>query len=46
MLAKCHNIRNLGEYEGDLRIDDRIVQDMITACQHVAQRLSSLTLPD
>jgi len=32
VLSKCHDIRNLGEYEGDLNIDDRIVADLITAC--------------
>src|SRR5512132_2404614 len=24
VMAKCHDIRNLGEYEGDLNIDERI----------------------
>ncbi len=42
ILAKCHNIRNLGEYEGDLNIDDRIVTDLITACQLVAGKAGDL----
>lgn len=42
VLAKCHNIRNLGEYEGDLNIDDRIVGDLITACQIVAAKVDTL----
>jgi hypothetical protein len=25
VLDKCHSVRNLGEYEGDLNIDDRLV---------------------
>jgi hypothetical protein len=25
VLAKCHEIRNLGEYEGDLDVDERIL---------------------
>src|SRR6516162_5662607 len=33
VLSKCHDIRNLGEYEGDLNIDGRIVTDLIAACQ-------------
>lgn len=43
MLAKCHNIRNLGEYEGDLNIDDRIVSDLLTASQIVADKVSTLS---
>ena len=42
VLAKCHEIRNLGEYEGDLNIDDRIVTDLITACRAVAAALDTL----
>lgn len=42
VLAKCQNIRNLGEYEGDLNIDDRIVTDLITACQLVAGKAGAL----
>lgn len=43
VLDKCHNIRNLGEYEGDLNVDERIVTDLLTACQAVADRLDALT---
>jgi hypothetical protein len=42
VLDKCHNIRNLGEYEGDLNVDDRIVRDLIVACQAVAARVDAL----
>lgn len=42
VLAKCHNIRNLGEYEGDLNIDDRIVTDLVAACQAVAKNVDAL----
>jgi hypothetical protein len=33
VLAKCHEIRNLGKYEGDLNIDDQLVKDLISACR-------------
>ena len=36
VLAKCHEVRNLGEYEGDLNIDTRLLTDLITACSAVA----------
>lgn len=43
VLDKCHNIRNLGEYEGDLNVDERIVKDLVAACQAVADRVDALT---
>jgi len=42
VLAKAHDIRNLGEYEGDLNIDDRIVTDVISACDIVSAKLEDL----
>lgn len=42
VLSKGHDIRNLGEYEGDMNMDERIVTDLIAACQRVAQKLSEL----
>jgi len=29
VLAKCHDLRNRGEYEGDLDVTDRLLQDPI-----------------
>jgi hypothetical protein len=45
VLAKCHDIRNAGEYEGDLQIDERIVADLITACEAVRAKLAALPPP-
>lgn len=42
VLAKCHEVRNLGEYEGDLNIDDRLLADLIAASQAVATALDKL----
>lgn len=42
ILAKCHDLRNLGEYEGDLNIDERLVADLIDACRAVAKRAEKL----
>jgi hypothetical protein len=41
VLAKCHDVRNLGEYEGDLNVDERLVADLISACRAVAARLDT-----
>lgn len=42
VLSKCHDIRNLGEYEGDLSVDERIVADLVAACQKVADKVAAL----
>ena len=42
VLAKCHDVRNLGEYEGDLNISERLVADLIAACQAVARQIDAL----
>ncbi|MEP6791758.1 MAG: hypothetical protein ABI907_10325 [Ramlibacter sp.] len=39
VLDKCHNTRNLGEYEGLLDIDERLVHDLVEATQAVARAL-------
>lgn len=39
VLSRCHDIRNLSEYEGGLGISDRLVDDLIIATQKVADRL-------
>lgn len=42
VLAKCHDVRNRGEYEGDLDIDDRLVTDLVSACRAVADAIRAL----
>ncbi len=42
VLAKFHQLRNLGEYEGNLDLTPRIVSDLIDACSKVAARLETL----
>jgi hypothetical protein len=42
ILSKCHDVRNLGEYEGSLNIDDRIVADLIAACDAVNKKVATL----
>lgn len=45
VLAKCHDLRNRGEYEGDLSIDERIVTDLLGACRTVATQVQALAVP-
>jgi hypothetical protein len=42
VLAKAHELRNLAEYEGESNADERIVADVIQACDVVAGRLKEL----
>jgi hypothetical protein len=42
VLAKAHDVRNTGEYEGSFDIDERIVNDVVTASTAVAAKLESL----
>lgn len=39
---KCHDVRNSGEYEGDLNVDERLVTDLVTACRAVADKVEQL----
>ena len=39
VLDKCHNTRNLGEYEGMLDVDESLVADLIAATQRVCDAL-------
>jgi hypothetical protein len=45
VLAKAHDTRNLGEYEGDLNVDERLVTDLVKAAQLVASELLKLPQP-
>jgi hypothetical protein len=42
VLARCHEVRNRGEYEGDLSVDERLLADLIQACKAVAAALDKL----
>jgi hypothetical protein len=39
VLDKCHNTRNLGEYEGMLDVDERLVMDLVSATEVVARTI-------
>ena len=45
LLAKGHELRNLAEYEGDLDVDERFVEDFIAACEVVALKVNGLEAP-
>ena len=39
VLAKAHDLRNLAEYEGHVDVEERLVRDVIAACQRVSAAL-------
>jgi hypothetical protein len=45
VLLKCHDIRDVGEYQGDFEVDERIVVELIAACKAVAAKLGDLGSP-
>lgn len=42
MLAKCHQRRNLAEYEGHLEVDEQLLTDLMTCAQNVYDSVSKL----
>lgn len=36
VLAKAHDLRNLAEYEGHVDVEERLVLDVVAACEMVA----------
>lgn len=42
VLAKCHEYRNLAEYEGFLEVDLRMLQDLLHATQILLSRVGNL----
>ena len=45
VLSKCHDVRNLGEYEGDLNVTERLLEDLIIAARSVDAALQTLPPP-
>lgn len=45
ILAKCHEKRNLSEYEGYLEIDRQLLQDLIKATQMLETQINTLSTP-
>ena len=42
VLARAHDLRNRGEYEGALDVDEQLIADLITSCKRVASALGKL----
>jgi len=42
VLAKCHNNRNLAEYEGHMEIDEQLLLDLLVATKIVLEKVNGL----
>ncbi len=42
VLAKCHDRRNLAEYEGSFEIEDQLINDLLTATLALSAKIDSL----
>ena len=42
VLARCHDLRNRGEYEDDLEIDERLLGELVAACKTIVTALNEL----
>lgn len=42
VLARCHELRNLAQYEGELRATPELVEEVIAICQELAKRFQRL----
>jgi hypothetical protein len=40
VLAKCHDRRNVAEYEGDIEIDEQLLRDLLSASQALMEQIS------
>lgn len=42
VLAKCHDCRNVAEYEGYFEVDEQLLKDLLTATQILLTHIRSL----
>lgn len=40
VLAKCHDQRNIAEYEGDAEVNSQLLQDLLSAAQILSEQVS------
>jgi len=45
VLALCHERRNAADYEGELKVDDKLMTDLLKATEAVLAKVCALELP-
>lgn len=46
VLAKCHERRNLAEYEGSMEVDERLLSDLLVATHELLAAVRALPAPE
>jgi hypothetical protein len=44
VLAKCHDRRNVAEYEGDIEIDEQLLRDLLSAAQVLSVHVNEISV--
>lgn len=42
VLSRCHDMRNLADYEGELNVTEALVAELVSICRILAERLDTL----
>jgi len=39
VLSRCHDLRNLAEYEGELQVTEELLEELILICKRLVERV-------
>jgi len=39
VLSRCHELRNLAEYEGELQVTEELLEELIAICRLIAEKM-------
>jgi hypothetical protein len=39
VLSRCHDLRNLAEYEGELQVTEELLEELIAICRRLVERV-------
>jgi hypothetical protein len=39
VLSRCHDLRNLAEYEGELQVTEELLQELLAICGRIADKM-------
>ena len=43
VLSRCHDLRNLAEYEGEMNVTETLVAELIAICRVLAEKLETVS---
>lgn len=43
VLLRCHDMRNLAEYEGEMNVTETLVAELIAICRVLAKKLDTVS---